>query len=144
MPIHRYLNRLRLREALEPITEGEVGLSELALGLGFSSHSHFTASFRKEFGISPRDMKKLSTARVPEMVASLFLAVPGPYSQGISGIRSRSTSRPSSSTVRWRNSSTSSTVTWRYRVERPDGDGDPLATMLEAAGARDHHPVADI
>jgi AraC family transcriptional regulator len=73
VPIHRYLNRLRLREALEPITEGEVDLSELALGLGFSSHSHFTASFRKEFGISPRDMKKLSTARVPEMVASLGL-----------------------------------------------------------------------
>ena len=73
VPIHRYLNRLRLREALEPVTEGAADLSELALGLGFSSHSHFTASFRKEFGISPRGMKRLATVRVSEMVASLGL-----------------------------------------------------------------------
>jgi AraC-like DNA-binding protein len=73
VPIHRYLNRLRLREALEPVTEGTADLSELALGLGFSSHSHFTASFRKEFGISPRGMKRLTTIRISEMVASLGL-----------------------------------------------------------------------
>ena len=73
VPIHRYLNRLRLREALEPVTEGTSDLSELALGLGFSSHSHFTASFRKEFGISPRAMKRLTTVRISEMVASLGL-----------------------------------------------------------------------
>jgi AraC family transcriptional regulator len=73
VPIHRYLNRLRLREALEPVTEGTSDLSELALALGFSSHSHFTASFRKEFGISPRAMKRLTTVRISEMVASLGL-----------------------------------------------------------------------
>lgn len=73
VPIHRYLNRLRLREALEPITEGETDLSGLARGLGFSSHSHFTAAFRKEFGVSPRGMKKLTTVRIAEMVRSLGL-----------------------------------------------------------------------
>jgi AraC-like DNA-binding protein len=73
VPIHRYLNRLRLREALEPITDGACDLSELAFGLGFSSHSHFTAAFRKEFGVSPRAMKRLTTVRIPEMVASLGL-----------------------------------------------------------------------
>jgi len=71
MPIHSYLNRLRLREALEPIAEGEADLSRLAAGLGFSSHSHFTAAFRKEFGMSPRGVKKLTTARVSEMVRSV-------------------------------------------------------------------------
>jgi AraC family transcriptional regulator len=73
VPIHRYLNRLRLREALEPITDGACDLGELAYGLGFSSHSHFTAAFRKEFGVSPRAMKRLTTVRIPEMVASLGL-----------------------------------------------------------------------
>ncbi|HET9209175.1 MAG TPA: AraC family transcriptional regulator [Thermoanaerobaculia bacterium] len=73
VPIHSYLNRLRLREALEPIAEGEADLSRLAAGLGFSSHSHFTAAFRKEFGMSPRGVKKLAAARVSEMVRSLEL-----------------------------------------------------------------------
>jgi AraC family transcriptional regulator len=73
VPIHRYLNRLRLREALEPITDGACDLGELAYGLGFSSHSHFTAAFRKEFGVSPRAMKRLTMVRIPEMVASLGL-----------------------------------------------------------------------
>jgi AraC family transcriptional regulator len=71
LPIHSYLNRLRLREALETIAEGEADLSELAAGLGFSSHSHFTAAFRKELGLSPREVKKLTTARIPELVSAL-------------------------------------------------------------------------
>jgi len=53
--IHRYLNRLRLREALEPAADG-VNLCELALSLGFGSHSHFTNAFRKEFGVPPSKM----------------------------------------------------------------------------------------
>ncbi|MFL6231760.1 MAG: helix-turn-helix transcriptional regulator [Thermoanaerobaculia bacterium] len=73
VPIHSYLNRLRLREALEPIAEGEADLSELAAGLGFSSHSHFTAAFRKELGMSPREVKRLTTARIQEMVSALNL-----------------------------------------------------------------------
>jgi AraC-like DNA-binding protein len=73
VPIHSYLNRLRLREALEPIAEGKADLSGLALGLGFSSHSHFTAAFRKEHGMSPREVKRLTTARISEMVRALNL-----------------------------------------------------------------------
>ncbi len=69
--IHSYLNRLRLREALEPIAEGKADLSRLALGLGFSSHSHFSAAFRKELGMSPRQVKKLTTARLSEMMRAL-------------------------------------------------------------------------
>ena len=60
IPIHRYLNRLRLREALEPIGDG-VNLGELALSLGFVSHSHFTNAFRKEYGVPP------SQARLKEL-----------------------------------------------------------------------------
>ena len=51
--IHRYLNRLRLRAALEPLLMGVEDLSGLALDLGFSSHSHFTYAFRREFGCAP-------------------------------------------------------------------------------------------
>jgi len=51
--LHGYLTRLRLRAALEPLASGERDLSALALDLGFSSHSHFTSAFRREFGVPP-------------------------------------------------------------------------------------------
>jgi AraC family transcriptional regulator len=57
--IHAYVTRLRLRAALEPLAAGARDLSGLALDLGFSSHSHFTAAFRREFGVPP------SACRVP-------------------------------------------------------------------------------
>ncbi len=65
MPIHCYLNGLRLRAALELVVEGTGDLGELALELGFSSHSHFTAAFRKEFGMSPRAVRTAGTAKLP-------------------------------------------------------------------------------
>lgn len=51
--IHAYLTRLRLRAALEPLLDGTEDLSGLAFDLGFSSHSHFTFAFRREFGRTP-------------------------------------------------------------------------------------------
>lgn len=53
LSIHRYLERLRLREALASLLESDVDLTRLALRLGYSSHSHFTAAFRREFGVTP-------------------------------------------------------------------------------------------
>jgi AraC family transcriptional regulator len=58
MSIHRYVNRLRLREALEGLVDG-VDLTQLALSLGFSCHSHFTNAFRKEFGMPPGEARRL-------------------------------------------------------------------------------------
>ena len=51
--IHRYRQDLRLRLSLERLREGERNLMSLALDLGFSSHSHFSASFRRQFGRTP-------------------------------------------------------------------------------------------
>jgi AraC-like DNA-binding protein len=53
LPIHRYLIQLRLRAALERLADGEYNLSALALALGFSSHAHFSDTFRREFGLAP-------------------------------------------------------------------------------------------
>jgi AraC family transcriptional regulator len=58
LPIHRYLNRLRLRAALEWLAQGSRDLTALALELGFSSHSHFTSAFRAEFGQTPSAMRR--------------------------------------------------------------------------------------
>ena len=53
VPVHRYLQRLRLRTALERLADGADDLTALALALGFASHSHFTFAFRAEFGRTP-------------------------------------------------------------------------------------------
>jgi AraC family transcriptional regulator len=51
--ISGYLLRLRLAAALHRIAEGERNLARLAVELGFSHHSHFSARFRSVFGCTP-------------------------------------------------------------------------------------------
>lgn len=71
IPMHRYVNRLRLRESLEQLTDG-ASLTELALSLGFAGHSHFTTAFRKEFGVPPSEVRRqASTTLLAEMRNSL-------------------------------------------------------------------------
>jgi AraC family transcriptional regulator len=53
LTIHQTLSRLRLRQSLEDLKDAARSITEVALGLGFASHSHFTAAFSKTFGLSP-------------------------------------------------------------------------------------------
>jgi AraC-like DNA-binding protein len=62
LPVHRYLNRLRLRASLAPLARGSTDLTGLALALGYSSHSHFTEAFQKEFGIAPSRFRGLASS----------------------------------------------------------------------------------
>lgn len=62
MPLHRFLSRMRLRAALECATDSRRDLTGIALDHGFASHSHFTDSFRREFGIPPSSLRKLDSA----------------------------------------------------------------------------------
>jgi AraC family transcriptional regulator len=66
MPLHRYEMRARLAAALDEVLDTRRELTAIALELGFSSHSHFTASFRAAFGLAPsilRKSSKILTAR---------------------------------------------------------------------------------
>jgi len=51
--LHQHLTRLRLVTALEKLPDYRDRLTDLALDLGFSSHSHFTQAFRSYFGAAP-------------------------------------------------------------------------------------------
>lgn len=65
--VNRYVNRLRLMAALECL-DAATDLSTLAHELGFSSHSHFSTAFRREFGSTPDRVRRgLSRSRVDEM-----------------------------------------------------------------------------
>jgi len=58
---------LRLARALDLLADHE-DITALALGLGFSSHSHFTAVFRSELGMTPSSYR--AQARVGATAAA--------------------------------------------------------------------------
>ena len=53
MPVHRYHLLARLSAALEEVLASSREITDIGIGLGFSSHSHFTAAFRRAFGVTP-------------------------------------------------------------------------------------------
>lgn len=60
MPLYRYQLRLRLARALQLLPRCE-DLTTLALDLGFSSHSHFSAVFRQTYGRPPAEFRRTAT-----------------------------------------------------------------------------------
>lgn len=52
IPLYRYQMLLRLGRALHRLPDRD-DITDLAFELGFSSHSHFTAAFRTEMGMTP-------------------------------------------------------------------------------------------
>lgn len=51
--LHGYRMRMRLLRSLDRIEDAGGALTDLALDLGFSSHSHFNDAFRNAFGVPP-------------------------------------------------------------------------------------------
>jgi AraC-like DNA-binding protein len=60
--LHRHLTVLRLRASLEAVADPTRDLSQVALEHGFSSHSHFTTAFRREFGVAPGVWRRVRRA----------------------------------------------------------------------------------
>jgi AraC-like DNA-binding protein len=60
--IHQHREQLRLRAALPAVMESDDDLLSIGLRLGFSSHSHFTAAFRRRFTITPSALRRLRRA----------------------------------------------------------------------------------
>jgi AraC-like DNA-binding protein len=74
MTIHQYLNQVRLRTALEMIADGGADLTEVALDLCYSSHSHFTQAFRRAFGVPPSRMKAIPVAQNLRQMSKISIA----------------------------------------------------------------------
>jgi AraC family transcriptional regulator len=60
MSLSTYRHELRLRMSLELLRDVNPDLSDIALRLGFTSHSHFTAAFRRRFGMTPSQYRARS------------------------------------------------------------------------------------
>lgn len=65
LSLRRYVTRLRTSMAAERLANGAKDLTELALDLGFTDHSHFTNTFRKEWGVSPSRFRARISAQDP-------------------------------------------------------------------------------
>lgn len=62
VPLYQYQLLLRLVRSLQTLRDCD-DITELALDLGFSSHSHFSATFRRTFGISPSGYRSKARSR---------------------------------------------------------------------------------
>ena len=52
-----YRHALRMQVALERLRQRDTDLTDLALELGYSSHSHFTHVFHRYLGITPSQVR---------------------------------------------------------------------------------------
>jgi AraC-like DNA-binding protein len=69
---HAYLTHLRLRESLPRVLEPGSDLAAVAFESGFSSHSHFTATFRQTFGVTPSRLRRAAGSVTPAMLRRLL------------------------------------------------------------------------
>jgi AraC-like DNA-binding protein len=63
--LHGYRRDLRLRIALGLVGNYRGDLARLAMELGFFSHSHFSGTFQRQFGVSPSDWVASGAGSVP-------------------------------------------------------------------------------
>jgi AraC-like DNA-binding protein len=56
--LHEYRTHMRLKVALERLVLGDEDVAMIARDIGFSSHSHLTATFRRAFGIPPSCVRR--------------------------------------------------------------------------------------
>jgi AraC-like DNA-binding protein len=62
IPLYQYQLSLRLARALTELPHSD-DITGLALDLGFSSHSHFTLTFRKKFALTPSQYRQSAMVR---------------------------------------------------------------------------------
>ncbi|WP_026934772.1 hybrid sensor histidine kinase/response regulator transcription factor [Christiangramia echinicola] len=55
--VNEYINSLRLKKAKSLLQESKFNISEIAYEVGYSSPGYFSTSFKKEYGISPKELK---------------------------------------------------------------------------------------
>ena len=54
-----FLRSYRLRKAAEMLHEGSLSLTEISDSTGFSSYSYFSKSFKKHYGVTPKEYIKM-------------------------------------------------------------------------------------
>jgi AraC-like DNA-binding protein len=74
LPVHQYLLRTRLARGLNAVLAANTDLTDIALESGFFSHSHFTASFRIHFGVTPSELRAGNNVRAKRELCKNLMA----------------------------------------------------------------------
>jgi AraC-like DNA-binding protein len=56
-PPFQYINKLRLTEAADELTQTDKSVTDIALDLGFNDSNYFSRLFKKHLGLSPREYR---------------------------------------------------------------------------------------
>jgi AraC family transcriptional regulator len=62
--LHGYMIQLRLRRALDLLADPHLEVSQVGARVGFTTHSHFTESFRKAFHVTPSSVRRMDAERL--------------------------------------------------------------------------------
>ena len=57
LTLHQYREQLRIARAVTLLLESQAEVTEIALSVGYSTHSHFTWAFRRVFNMTPSDAR---------------------------------------------------------------------------------------
>lgn len=63
VPVHQYVKQYRLEQATMELVHGSRTITEIAMNAGFSSISKFGESFRKRYGVTPRQYRQQFCSR---------------------------------------------------------------------------------
>jgi len=76
IPIHQYHLLARLTQALDGVLDSSDRLSAIALDAGFTHHSHFTATVRRTFGVTPSQLRRQATTAQATDLRKILTARP--------------------------------------------------------------------
>ena len=65
MPIHSFLVQQRLRRAQELICTTRMSIQQIAQSVGYEGMSQFNAAFKREYGMTPGQYRKMSESATP-------------------------------------------------------------------------------
>jgi AraC-like DNA-binding protein len=63
MPPYEYLRKMRMHRAMELLCRDGMNVTEAAMAVGYSSISHFTKAFHREYAIYPSQVRRRPTER---------------------------------------------------------------------------------
>lgn len=70
MRMSRYLSLLRMRGALEMLSNPQVTIQEVAFSMGYSAPGSFDRWFQRKFGVSPREFRRQLSSGHARRIAS--------------------------------------------------------------------------
>jgi AraC family transcriptional regulator len=74
IPLHRYQQHIRLARSIDLLLDTDQDVTTIALDLGFSSHSHFTAAFRQTIGLTPNSFRQAASSHFASETRKILIA----------------------------------------------------------------------